>query len=172
MNREFRKLVKRSCPKGTLSPVADVLKNLQAKLPTVETRQLIPNALYAIKQRLDQTTAPAHGLWLNVKAKRHDQLAALVITLEGTLDHLNAQELLKRIKAAAERARLDIIINFEHLKHATPEALSALVDGGVLKEVLPYAKVRYQKFRAAFEDALQGLSMTGSDFLSEDFQDA
>jgi hypothetical protein len=88
------------------------------------------------------------------------------------LDHLNAQELLKRIKAAAERARLDIIINFEHLKHATPEALSALADGGVLKEVLPYAKVRYQKFRAAFEDALQGLSMSRSDFLSEDFQDA
>jgi hypothetical protein len=172
MNREFRKLVRRSCPKGTLSPVADVLKNLQTKLPTVETRQLIPNALHAIKQRLDQTTAPAHGLWLNIKAKRHDQFAALVITLEGTLDHLNAEELLKRIKAAAERARLDIIINFEHLKHATPEALSALLDGGTLKDVLPYAKVRYQKFRASFADALQGLSMSRSDFLSEDFQDA
>ncbi len=172
MNREFRKLVKRSCPKGTLSPVAGVLKNLQAKLPTVETRQLIPNALHAIKQRFDQTTAPAHGLWLNIKAKRHDQFAALVITLEGTLDHLNAQELLKRIKTAAEQARLDIIINFEHLKHATPEALKALLDGGAVKDVLPYAKVRYQKFRAAFEDALQGLSMNGSDFLSEDFQDA
>ena len=71
-----------------------------------------------------------------------------------------------------EQARLDIIINFEHLKHATPEALKALLDGGAVKEVLPYAKVRYQKFRAAFEDALHGLSVSGIDFLSEDFQDA
>jgi len=172
MNREFRKLVIRSCPQGTLSPVAKALKNLQAKLPTVETAQLIPNALHAIKQRIDQTTAPAHELWLNIKAKRHDQLAAVVVTLEGTLDRLNAQELLKRIKEAAEKARLDIIINFEHLKHATPEALTALLDGGVLKDAMPYAKVRYQKFRAAFEQALQGLSLSGSDFLIEDVQDA
>ena len=107
-----------------------------------------------------------------MKAKRHDQLAAVVVTLEGTLDHLNAQELLKRIKEAAEKARLDIIINFEHLKHATPEALTALLDGGVLKEAMPYAKVRYQKFKTAFDQALQGLSLSGSDFLSEDIQDA
>jgi hypothetical protein len=46
------------------------------------------------------------------------------------------------------------------------------LDGGTLKDVLPYAKVRYQKFRASFADALQGLSMSRSDFLSEDFQDA
>jgi hypothetical protein len=50
--------------------------------------------------------------------------------------------------------------------------LKALLDGGAVKEVLPYAKVRYQKFRAAFEDALHGLSVSGIDFLSEDFQDA
>lgn len=96
----------------------------------------------------------------------------MVVTLEGTLDHLNAQELLKRIKEAADKARLDIIINFEHPRHATPEALTALLDGGVLREAMPCAKVRYQKFRAAFEQALQGLSLAGSDFLSEDIQDA
>jgi hypothetical protein len=172
MNREFRKLVKRSCPKGTLSPVAKVLKNLQAKLPTVDTTQLVPNALHAIKQRIDQTTAPAHGLWLNIKAKRHDRLAAVVVTLEGTLDHVGAKELLKRIREAAQKARLDIIINFEHLKHATPEALKALMDGEALKSVLPYARVRYQKFSAAFQGALEGLSVKGAEFLIEDAQDA
>ncbi len=172
MNREFRKLVKRSCPKGTLSPVAKALKNLQAKLPTADTKQVVPNALHAIKQRIDQTTGPAHELWLNIKAKRHDHLAAVVVTLEGTLDYVAAKELLKRIREAAQKARLDIIVNFEHLRHATPEALKALLDGDALKTALPYAKVRYQKFTAAFQGALEGLSLAGAEFLIEDLQDA
>lgn len=171
MNREFRKLVKRSCPQGSLSPVAQVLKNLQAKLPTLHTEQLIPNALLAIKQRLGQTTSPAQELWLNIKAKRHDQFAALFVELEGTLDHFNAQELLKRLREAAKGARLDIIVNFEHLKHATPEALKALLDGEALKAIMPYARVRYRKLKAAFEEALEGLSM-GGEFANELFQDA
>lgn len=172
MNQEFRKLIKRACPRGTLSPVAQVLKSLQAKLPAIEREHLIPNALHAIKQRFDATMAPAQELWLSIKAKRHDRFAALVVELEGTLDRLNAQELLKRITEAAEKARLDIIVNFEHLKHATPDALRALLDGEALKAVMPYAKVRYRKFKAAFEASLHGLSIHGLDMLSEDFQDA
>src|SRR5579884_2400894 len=105
MNREFRKLVKRSCPKGSLSPIAGVLKGLQAKLPSFETDQLIPNALHALKQRIEAKAVPAQQLWLNMKAKRHDRLAALVVELEGTLDHLSAQELLLRITQAAEKAK-------------------------------------------------------------------
>ena len=42
MNYEFRKLVKRSCPQGTLSPIASVLKNLQAKLPSAGYRATHP----------------------------------------------------------------------------------------------------------------------------------
>ena len=92
--------------------------------------------------------------------------------LEGTLDRLNAQELLKRIREAAEKVRLDVIINFEHLKHATPDALKALLDGEALKSVMPYAKVRYRKFTAAFEASLEEVSINGLDMLSEDLQDA
>jgi hypothetical protein len=172
MNREFHKLVKRTCPKGTLSPVANVLKDLQAKLPSVETGQLIPNALYALRQRLDHTTAPAQELWLSIKTKRHDQFAALFVNLEGTLDRWGAQELLKRIREAAERARLDIIVNFEHVKQATPDALRALADGEALKTILPYAKIRYRKFKAAFEQALEGLSIDGATLVCEEVQDA
>lgn len=172
MNREFRKLVKRSCPKGTLSPVAKVLKSLQAKLPTIDREHLVPSALHAIKQKLDSTTAPAQELWLNIKAKRHDRFAALFVDLEGALDDLNAQELLARIREAADKARLDIIINFEHLKHATPGALRALVEGEALKAVMPHAKIRYRKFQAAFDEALQGLSISGQDLLCEDVHDA
>jgi radical SAM superfamily enzyme YgiQ (UPF0313 family) len=169
MNREFRKLVKRSCPKGTLSPVATVLKTLQAQLPTFETEQLIPNALCAIKKAGERRS---QELSLFIKAKRHDRFAALFVDLEGTLDHLSAKELLARIEHAAEKARMDIVVNFEHLRHATPGALQMLLDGEALKAVAPYAKIRYRKFRDAFETALQGFSLTGLDMLKEDWQDA
>ena len=170
MNRQFRKLIKRACPKGSLSPVAKVLKNLQAKLPTLDTEQLIPNALHAIKLKIGEKTA--QELWLNIKARRHDRFAALFVDLEGTLDHLNARELLERIKQAAEKARLDIIVNFEHLREATPAALQTLLDGEAVKAVAPYAKVRYRKFKVAFQAALEGLSLNGLEMLEEDWQDA
>ena len=172
MNRQFRKLVKRSCPKGTLSPVADVLKGLQGKLPSFATEQLIPNALIALKQKFEETTAPAQELWLNIKTKRHNQFAALFVELEGTLDHLNAEELLTRIKQAAEQAKIDIIVNFEHLKHATPKALETLLNNDSLKAVAPYAKIRYRKFTAAFASALEGFTLSGLEILQEDWQDA
>ncbi|WP_447978683.1 B12-binding domain-containing radical SAM protein [Candidatus Nitrospira bockiana] len=172
MNREFRKLVKRACPKGSLSPIAGVLKGLQAKLPSFETDHLVPNALHALKQKIEAKAAPAQTLWLNIKAKRHDQFAALFVELEGTLDHLTAQELLARIKHAAEKARMDIIVNFEHLKHATPKALQALLDHEALKAAAPNVRIRYRKFKAAFESAIEGLSLTGLDILEEDWQDA
>ncbi len=171
MNREFRKLVKRACPKGELSPLAKVLKNLQTKLPTFDTENLIPSALHAIKQRLDQKPA-AQNLVLNIKAKRHDKFAALFVDLEGALDRLNAQELLQRLTDASEKARLDVIVNFEHLKQATPDALRTLIDSEAIKAALPHVKIRYRKFRDAFEASLQGLSLSGIEFLSEDFQDA
>ncbi|MCZ6780595.1 MAG: radical SAM protein [Nitrospirae bacterium] len=170
MNREFRKLTKRACPKGTLSPVAKVLKTLQAKLPTIDTEHLIPNALHAFKQKIEDTSA--QDLWLDIKTRRHDQFAALFVDLEGTLDHLNARELLDRIKHAAEKAKIDIIVNFEHLKQATPEALRTLLDGEALKTVAPHAKIRYRKFKAAFEAALQDFSLSGLEMLQEDWQDA
>jgi len=168
MNRQFRKLIKRSMPKGTLSPVAKVLKNLQAKLPAFETEQLIPNALHAIKK----VGESSREFGLSVKTKRHDQFAALFVDLEGTLDHLNAKELLERIKHAAEKAKLDIIVNFEHLREATPAALRMLLDGEALKTAAPHAKVRYRKFKAAFEASLGGFSLAGLEMLNEDWQDA
>lgn len=172
MNREFRKLVKRSCPKGTLSPLAGVLKNFQAKLPVLDREHLIPSALYALKQRFDPAALSAQNLVLNIKAKRHDKFAALFVDLEGTLDQLNAQELIKRITDAAEQARMDIIVNFEHLKLATPEALKSLLDSDAMKAAIPHVKVRYRMFKDAFEASLEGFSLTGLELLNEDWQDA
>ncbi len=172
MNREFRKLVKRSCPQGTLSPLASVLKNLQAKLPVFDTEQLIPNSLHTLKQRPDPQALSPEQLALNIKVKRHDKFVALFVDLEGTLDRLNAQELINRMKVAAEKARMDIIVNFEHVKLAAPDALKALVDAEAIKRAIPNVKVRYRKLTDAFETALQGLSLAGLDILSEDLQDA
>src|SRR6476469_1585660 len=172
MNREFRKLVKRSCPPGSLSLVATALRTLQAKLPTLQAAHLIPNALHVPKEKQDQQTTPAEARWLSIKTKRHDQCAALFVDLEGTLDHASTQELVERITEAAKRARLDIIINFEHLKDATPEALRALADSELWRAVVPYAKIHYRKFKAAFESSLDGLSIPRLSLLGEDFSDA
>ncbi len=167
MNYEFRKLVKRSCPQGKLSPIAAVLKNLQAKLPSLDTGQLIPNALHKIK-----VPAKPHELFLNIKGRRHDASVALFIDLEGTLDHLNARELLNRIKDAAQQARMDIVVNFEHLRQATPGAIQMLLDQDVLKAVAPYAKLRYRKLKDAFDSALEGLTLFDPELFDELPQDA
>lgn len=169
MNREFRKLVRRACPKGSLSPIASVLRDLQAKLPTFDTDQLIPNALRAVgatKKNAGERTS--HDFWLKIKAKRHDRFAALFVDLEGTLDHLNARELLKRIQRASRQAKMDIVVNFEHLREATPAALRTLLDGEALKVVAPCVKVRYRKFKEAFAEALEGFSFHGAEMLEED----
>src|SRR5690242_337367 len=172
MNREFRKLVKRSCPKGKLSPLASVLKNLQAKLPVLDTDHLIPSALHALKQRFDPKAPSAQPLTLNIKVKRHDKFAALFMDLDGALDRLNVQELINRITEAAEKAKMDIIVNFEHLKLAAPDALKALIDSEAIKAAMPNVKVRYRKFKDAFETSMQGFSLNGLEMLTEDLQDA
>jgi hypothetical protein len=163
MNWEFRKLIRRSTPQGRLSPLAEVLKNLQAKLPTFETQQLIPNAL------LPQTpqTAISQELCLNVKTRRHDAFAALFIELEGTLDHLNARELLTRIKLAAQDAKMDIVVNFEHLKHATPKAIQTLLDGEILKAITPHANLRYRKLKESFQASIDEMAIGDWDIFEE-----
>jgi radical SAM superfamily enzyme YgiQ (UPF0313 family) len=172
MNREFRKLVKRSCPKGRLSPLASVLKNLQAKLPVLDTDHLIPSALHALKQRFDPKAPSTQQLTLNIKVKRHDKFAALFMDLEGAIDRLNVHELINRIREAAEKAKMDIIVNFENLKLAAPDALKALADSEAIKAAVPNVKVRYRKFRDAFETSIQELSLSGIEMLTEDLQDA
>jgi hypothetical protein len=140
--------------------VSTALKILQGKLPTLQTGHLIPNALHVMKQMNKESQASETGdRWLSIKAKQHDQFAALFVDLEGTLDQATTKELVKRITEAAKRAKLDIIINFEHLKDATPEALRALGNSELWRGVVPYAKIHYRKFKSAFEASLADLSI-------------
>jgi len=167
MNREFRRVIKRACPQGQLSPVAGVIKALQAKIPSVQMENPIPNALLALKKVSGQVDK-----FLSVKARKHEKLTALTVELEGALDHFNAAELKQRLADAARRAKLDIIVNFEHLRHASPQALQTLLDGEFFKQAAPSVRVRFRKLRAAFDSALEGVSFHGQDLLEEDLQDA
>jgi hypothetical protein len=148
--------------------LAKVLKNLQAKLPTFETQQLIPNALHP---QASPGSKPQE-LCLKVKARRHDAFAALFIDLEGTLDHLNARELLDRIKQAARDAKMDIVVNFENLKQATPKAIHTLLDGEILQAITPHTKLRYRKLKEAFQSAVSEISPGDLDLFDESTQHA
>ena len=167
MNREFRRVIKRACPQGQLSPVATVIKTLQAKLPSVAMANPIPNALLALKKVSGQVDQ-----FLSVKTRKHEKLTALMVELEGALDHLNAAELKTRLAAAAKNAKMDIILNFEHLRHATPQALHTLLDGEFFKHASPSVRVRYRKLKDAFGMALSGINPHGLDLFEEDPQGA
>jgi radical SAM superfamily enzyme YgiQ (UPF0313 family) len=168
MNWEFRRVIKRACPKGRLSPVAAVIKTLQAKLPSVEMENPIPNALLALKKKVSGQV----DQFLSIKARRHDKLVALMVEVEGALDRINAAELKTRIAEAARKAKMDVIVNFEHLRHATPQALHTLLDGEFFKQAAPSARVRYRKLKDAFGETLQSVSFHGLDLLEEDPQNA
>ncbi len=167
MNWEFRRVINRACPKGGLSPVAAVIKTLQAKLPSVEMENPIPNALLALKKVSGQVDQ-----FLSIKARKHEKLTALLVDLEGALDRINATELKTRLADAASKAKLDIIVNFEHVRHATPQAIATLMDGEFFKQAAPSVRVRYRKITDAFASSLDGLSFQGVDLLAEDLQDA
>ena len=167
MNWEFRRVINRACPKGGLSPVAAVIKTLQAKLPSVEMENPIPNALLALKKVSGQVDQ-----FLSIKARKHEKLTALLVDLEGALDRLNAAELKTLLAEAASKAKLDIIVNFEHVRHATPQALDTLLDGEFFKKAAPSVRVRYRKITDAFASSLEGVSFHGVNLLAEDLQDA
>ena len=63
---------------------------------------------------------------------------------------------------------MDTIVNFEHLKLATPDALKALVDSDAMKVAIPNVKVRFRKCKDTFEASLQGFSLAGFEYLHED----
>jgi hypothetical protein len=67
---------------------------------------------------------------------------------------------------------MDTIVNFEHLKLATPDALKTLVDSEAVKIAIPDVRVRFRKFTDAFENSLQGFSLASLEHLNEDVQDA
>ncbi len=156
MNLAFRSIIKRTVPKGSISPLSQVIQNLQAKLPTYETENLIPNALNSLREKVQEVSGQVSGQihrFLQIQAVKGETFRELRINLEGTLDRLNAKELKKRIIQATERAKVDIILNFEHLQHATPAALSTLADPQFIKKVAAAANVKFMNLKKSFQEA-------------------
>ena len=67
---------------------------------------------------------------------------------------------------------MDTIVNFKHLKLATPDALKSLVGSDAMKVVIPNVKVRFRTFKDVFEASLQSFSLAGFEHLHEELQDA
>ncbi len=145
MNYAFRHLIRRTTPSARLSPLAELMKELGGKLPSLTAGHLIPNALDSLKEKV------ADG-FLYLKVKKIS-LFALRIDLEGTLDHLNVRELLRRAAQAAATARLEIEINVERLRYAHPGALKALKEG--VKATAHAGAIRLVNFKESFQQALE-----------------
>jgi radical SAM superfamily enzyme YgiQ (UPF0313 family) len=167
MNWRFRQLVRRTCPKGHLSPLGETLKKLHVQLPSVDTGNLIPNALNAVKTSLQEASTQIDR-FLKIKVKKHEGLTTLMIDLEGTLDRFNVNEVRRRVVETAKRARMDIIINFEHLRHAAPEALHALLDWKQLQRLVPAVRVKVVNLKASYQQALENFSLAGLEVSLED----
>ena len=95
--------------------------------------------------------------FLHVKARKNVALSSLQVDLAGTMDKLNAKEIKKRILAAAERARMDIIVNFENLRYITPSGLKALIDKDLFRMIGPDVKIRCLNLKSSFKHVIDEL---------------
>jgi hypothetical protein len=168
MNVAFRHLVRRTAPKGSLSPLSKVIQSLHVKLPSLATENLIPNALNTIKEKAADA-AQQIDRFLHIQVKKGDIARAgadetplrpaLHLDLIGTLDEPGAKELRERLlDAVRHAAKLEIVVNFEHVRHATPQAVSALLDGEYLKALKAHASVRFINLKKAFQAALDRMT--------------
>jgi len=105
-----------------------------------------------------------------MKVKKHEGLTTLMIDLEGTLDQFNVTEVRKRIMEAARKAKMDIVINFEHLRHAAPEALQALLDRSQLQRLAPAVRIKAMNLKASFQQAVDDLQVAGLEVSQEDLR--
>jgi anti-anti-sigma regulatory factor len=168
MNVAFRHLVKRTAPKGSLSPLSKVIQSLHVKLPSLTTENLIPNALNTLKEKAADA-AQQIDRFLHIQVKRGDIARAeadttplrssLHLDLIGTLDEPGAKELRQRLlDAVRQAAKLEIIVDFEHVRYATPQAVSALLDGEYLKALKAHASVRFVNLKKAFQAAVERIT--------------
>jgi hypothetical protein len=172
MNRRFRQLIQRTTPKGHITPMGRAIKALQTQFPvlaSIKQDELVPNALTALRSTVDNVSQQIDRI-LKVKAKKAESLKALLIDLEGTLDHFNATQLIATLRDTAAQTKLDLVINCQHLRHATPKAISMLLDRGWISQLAPPVTVRYVNLKQAYHDALERLALSGSDLLSEEGQ--
>lgn len=152
-NWAYRRMVIR-VPKGGISPLSPILNRLQGKLPVFETKNLIPNTIHTIKEKVGEVSGQIES-FLEIRVKKNERLQAILIELEGTLDRINASELKKRIVKTAQKTGMDIIINLKHLKEATPAALNILFSERL--KIADSLKVKLLNLSDSFKEKLENL---------------
>ena len=152
MNWRFRHLIRRTTPKGRLSPLSPIINKLRCQIPSIDTGNFIPNTLNEMKTSR-QETAAQKDQFLKIKVKKHESLTTLLVDLEGTLDRFNVTEVRKRVVEAAKSAHMDIVINLEHLKYAAPEALHTLLEWTALPSIVPAVRVKVLNIKSSFQEA-------------------
>jgi len=165
LNYAIRRIVNR-VPEGSLPPLAKILKNLQGRLPSIETEGLMPNALSTLREKIGTVSEQVSTVRnsLSFKVKKSPKLQALLIELDGTMDKINALELKNRIITAMEKTKMDIVINFGNLRHTTPAALSALFDLSIRDSLHPF-KIKCINLSAAFKEALEQINLKNITFV-------
>ena len=165
LNYAIRRIVNR-VPEGSLPPLAKILKNLQGRLPSIETEGLMPNALSTLREKIGTVSEQVSTVRnsLSFKVKKSPKLQALLIELDGTMDKINALELKSRIITAMEKTKMDIVINFGNLRHTTPAALSALFDLSIRDSLHPF-KIKCINLSAAFKEALEQINLKNITFV-------
>jgi anti-anti-sigma regulatory factor len=156
MNWRFRQLVRRTTPKGQNPPLGRMLKKLTVQIPSTYSGRLIPNALHAVRSSVEEA-AQQIDRYLQIKVRKHEGLRTLLIELEGTLDQINVAELRRRLQDTAKRAQMDIVINFEHLKYAAPEALAGLLEW--VRNVKPALRVRVMNLKNSFKETVDHVAL-------------
>lgn len=154
MNWRFRNLIRRTTPKGQISPLSPIINKLRCEIPSINTGDFIPNTLDTMKASMQETSSQIDQ-FLKIKVKKHESLSTLLVDLEGTLDRFNVREVRKRVVEAAKNAHMDIVINLEHLKYAAPEALQTLLEWTALPSIVPAVRVKVLNIKSSFEEAFK-----------------
>ena len=124
-------------------------KKITGIIPVKEKFGFIHNTVFSIKGRVEDVSLDLSS-FLQISVKKLEKHHSLLIDLYGTMDKRAAERLKKRLIDAIERIGLDISVNFENLKKATPLALHTLLSN-VPKEIKPF------NISPVFQDALKGI---------------
>lgn len=139
LNHGYRRMVLRA-PEGGLPVIADVLKKLQGIIPVKETSGFIHNTIDSIKDKVDDMSSDVSG-FLKIRTKKTEIMNlihehSLLVDLEGALDKDAAIRLKNMLNNTIKKIQLEIVVNFENLKKATPVALNTLLSN-IPKEIKP-----------------------------------
>lgn len=148
LNHGYRRMVLRA-PEGRLPIIAEVIKTLQGIIPVKEKFGFIHNTIFSIKGKVEDLSLDLSS-FLQISVKKIEKHHSLLIDLRGTLDKRAAEHLKKRLIDAIEKIGLDISVNFENIKKATPLALYTLLSN-IPKEI------KLLNISPVFKDALKGI---------------